>query len=268
MVFASRLPLGLRLLLGGITFTFVGIWWFVDGLLNGVMNEIIGGLVWKGPLLALAGVSAACYGYSKLTARSRRDPDRPSGSVRQLVGSMCSWCRRPIRSTLEGKLCDGCGNAVHHRCIKPQATLTSAGRCYTCGVLLSDAEVLRDRQGQSQPVARGPYLVSKVCPSCGCAEFKRLRPERLLAFASDRICVVCQMRYTPPTPLWGALVFILVGLLLAGFGLVGLTTRLVVIAANGNLLALPAMAFEGFIGFLGILALVQGLRALIKRRKS
>jgi len=36
---------------------------------------------------------------------------------------------------------------------------------------------------------------------------------------------------------------------------------------SGNPLGLPAMACEGFLGFLGVLAIVQGIRALVRPGK-
>jgi hypothetical protein len=59
-------------------------------------------------------------------------------------------------------------------------------------------------------------------------------------------------------------VFLVSGFLLAGVGFVSLVLRLM----SGNVLGIPAMACEGFLGLLGILAIVQGLRALVKPGKA
>jgi hypothetical protein len=101
--------------------------------------------------------------------------------------------------------------------------------------------------------------VSKVCPNCGHAEFRQRRPEKLIAFTWDRVCKACGTRYTPPTPVWAAFVFLLAGLPLAAFGVLGVVFRL----ASGNPLGIPAMACEGFLGLLGILSIVQGVRSLV-----
>jgi hypothetical protein len=111
------------------------------------------------------------------------------------------------------------------------------------------------------------YPVSKICPNCGHAEYKPRKPERLVAFTWDRVCKACETRYTPPTPIWAAVVFLLLGLLLTGFAAFSLLLQ----AARGNgyvLGGVPAMAFDGFLGFLGLLAIYQGLRALIKPGKA
>lgn len=62
---------GLRLLLGGIVCAGIGVWWFVDALTTGVMDEVFGGLVWKGPILACAGLGATYYGYHMLIGEER-----------------------------------------------------------------------------------------------------------------------------------------------------------------------------------------------------
>lgn len=104
------------------------------------------------------------------------------------------------------------------------------------------------------------FPISPVCPGCGNAAHQTIRSEDFVAFANDRICTACNTRYTPPTPTWAAIVFILVGIVLGGFGGLSLVVRLM----SANPAGLPAMACEGFLGFLGILAFAQGIRALMK----
>ena len=69
----------LRLLLGGIGCALIGIWWSIDGLTDGFMNEVIGGLVWKGPLLGVAGVAAAFMGYRMLSDKGSTSGDEGHG---------------------------------------------------------------------------------------------------------------------------------------------------------------------------------------------
>lgn len=115
-----------------------------------------------------------------------------------------------------------------------------------------------------RPTVKGVNPVSRVCPHCGNAEYKPRKPERLIAFTWDRVCKACETRYTPPTPMWAAVVFLLLGFLLVGFAAFSILVR----AASGNVLGIPAMLCEGFLGFLGLLAIYQGLRALIKPGKA
>ncbi len=65
--------LNVRLLLGGGGCTLLGLWWLVDGASGGPMDAVIGGLLWKGPLLSLAGAGAVYYGYRMMTDSGPRD---------------------------------------------------------------------------------------------------------------------------------------------------------------------------------------------------
>ena len=55
------------------------------------------------------------------------------------------------------------------------------------------------------------YPISATCPQCGGTEYTCRKPERLVAFVSDRVCRACNTRYTPPTPVWAAVLFIVIG---------------------------------------------------------
>jgi hypothetical protein len=101
----------------------------------------------------------------------------------------------------------------------------------------------------------GSLRVAKNCPDCGSKEYKKVRPKRWIAFTQDRLCMGCGFRYTPPTPRWAAVVFIIAGLLLAAFGLIGVLAGL----ARGNPVPL---ACEGLLGVIGVLAIIHGVRCL------
>jgi hypothetical protein len=60
--------------------------------------------------------------------------------------------------------------------------------------------------------------VSKACPKCGANEYTRWKPDRLVAFAADRVCAACHTRYSPPTPVWGAVICLLAAPVLALLG--------------------------------------------------
>ena len=98
--------------------------------------------------------------------------------------------------------------------------------------------------------------MSLICPACGEKGYKGVRPEKFIAFSWDRVCKSCGIRYTPPTPIWAAIVFIFAGVLLAGFGAVSIVIRLASVDSCG----IPAMACEGFLGLLGVLAIIHGIR--------
>jgi hypothetical protein len=57
------------------------------------------------------------------------------------------------------------------------------------------------------------YPISEKCPQCGGSDFTIRQPETYVAFVCDRECKACQTRYTPPTPAWAGMLFILIGLL-------------------------------------------------------
>lgn len=131
----------------------------------------------------------------------------------------------------------------------------------------SQVEAPRPTPQQKWQEAKAPlggYPISKVCPSCGNAEFKKRRPDRLVAFTYDRICRACGTRYTPPTPLWAALAFLLVGLVLLGFG----GTSVIFAVLSGQVVGIPAMLCNGFLAILGLLAIGQGITGLFSAGKA
>jgi hypothetical protein len=60
---------------------------------------------------------------------------------------------------------------------------------------------------------------SSKCPARGGLNFKRPKPDRLVAFADDRVSVSCGARYTPPIPVWAGIAFMACGLALPVLGL-------------------------------------------------
>jgi hypothetical protein len=96
------------------------------------------------------------------------------------------------------------------------------------------------------------YPISFECPrGCG-TEYEKCGSEEWVAFVSDRICKRCGTRYTPPTPVWAAVVFIVVGLILVACCLFAV--------GGGN--GLGDLLSVGLIGFIGIMAIRHGIRAL------
>jgi hypothetical protein len=68
----------------------------------------------------------------------------------------------------------------------------------------------------------GAYPVSEICPDCGAVDFRKVYPEGKVAFTYDRVCKRCRTRYTPPTPAWASLLFILIGGVFVAIGSVGI----------------------------------------------
>ena len=181
----------------------------------------------------------------------------------QLVGATCAICQQRIGSVLEGKFCSACDSPVHTKCSQPGAG--SDGKCSTCGVDTAAMQAARRREQERRQVRAsipGVYPISKTCPSCGGGEYTEKRPERWIAFAKDRVCTACNTRYTPPTPLWAAGIFIAAGVLLAVAG--AFTTFVEVTAASPNVLSI---VFYIAMLSLGLAALVHGLRTLLQPGK-
>ena len=110
------------------------------------------------------------------------------------------------------------------------------------------------------------YPISEYCPRCGSREYTRRKPETTIAFTDDRVCNRCQARYTPPTPVWAGIVFILIGtVLVAPSAFLHITAFLwprgsfVSGFSGGCATAGPAL--------IGITAIVHGVRSLVNRRK-
>jgi hypothetical protein len=99
------------------------------------------------------------------------------------------------------------------------------------------------------------YPISAACPQCGGTEYARRKPNRQVAFVSDRVCRACSTRYTPPTPVWAAALFLLAGLTLPFLGLM-LTSLLV------HPLSISGLICEGVIAALGVVAFIGGIREL------
>lgn len=146
-------------------------------------------------------------------------------------------------------------------------------QCPHCGSVLPsirDAFCPECRQGLDEPPSKPPpfdlessapirlskYPVRRVCPACQNPEYKSVRPDRWITFTWDRVCKSCGTRYTPPTPQWAAMVFIIAGLPLVAFGLFGVAVGL----SRGN--PIP-IACEGVLALLGVLAIIHGLRSLV-----
>jgi hypothetical protein len=116
------------------------------------------------------------------------------------------------------------------------------------------------------------YPISRICPACGGSAFRRVQPETRLAFVSDRICEDCGTRYTPLTPGWAALLFILAGLLALSLGGYHLMARWPLKwPPNTPLLRNPSLQVGSVtmaLGVLGILAISHGCRSLLRGRQQ
>lgn len=163
--------------------------------------------------------------------------------LKQVVGLKCLRCQQRIGSVLEGSFCNTCDSPVHTQCARPES---SAGLCPACG---SEATVKPPAPPAPPPEGPAPYPVNKDCPKCGPGEFKKRKPKRYIAFTYDRVCKSCGMRYTPPTPVWAGVLFLLVGILILGFVALSVLASLV---NEGGVFMPPQMWAYAFVGLLVI----------------
>ena len=104
------------------------------------------------------------------------------------------------------------------------------------------------------------YPIAKVCPQCGGTNYDTKAPGGFMpAFTMDRICKACGTRYTPPTPAWAGIVFIVIGLLLAGFSGIALLPTL----AGREGTHIPAC--EIVLGIMGVACVVYGITSFSQR---
>jgi hypothetical protein len=172
----------------------------------------------------------------------------------QLVGCRCVRCQQIISSIVEGEFCRDCGNPVHKHCAALSAS--STGKCTTCGGEVSNPMAVEGRKALTEEAQRplqGNYPVSRYCPACESTEFTTVRPTRWIAFKYDRVCNRCGAAYSPPTPLWASIAFIVAGIMLTGYAPLAL------------LLGSPC---DGLLIVPGMMAIGQGLRGIIRMGKA
>jgi len=178
----------------------------------------------------------------------------------QLVGETCAICHERITAAYNARFCKECGNAVHDGCLTAKAVAASDGRCSVCGGDRGSPLAVQ-RRAEERRAAKNEkrqYPVSKVCPQCGQQRYTTAKPGTWVAFRLDRICTDCESRYTPPTPQWASVLFIVAGVtLLVCAPLFGLT---VISAAGGGFLAFVLLSGPLALG--GLVAVNHGVRTL------
>jgi hypothetical protein len=201
----------------------------------------------------------------------------------EVAGSGCVLCRQKIDSLFDGVFCQECGGPYHHKCFNG-ATARAAGRCGSCGadlmVVAAESEQRRASQGgrtktcpfcdatNAETVGRcqcgytfGQTVeIATACPTCGGTTYRRTRPRRRITFVWDRICKGCKTRYAPPTPLWAAIIFALVGCLIVAEGLWHVLRSVV----NESPFIVLIFAINAVWIFLGALLLRHGVRSMFR----
>jgi hypothetical protein len=116
------------------------------------------------------------------------------------------------------------------------------------------------RTPEPTAVAAPPVAPTRDCPKCGCPVFKKVKPRTVVAFGSDRKCVMCETRYVPPTPIWAGVVFAGLALLFGVVSLVAVPLALVALF-QGAVTVRPGV-------FIAVLLPVITLGCVLQARNS
>jgi hypothetical protein len=102
------------------------------------------------------------------------------------------------------------------------------------------------------------------CPNCDGIEYTRVTPDGGSAITYDRVCRGCGTRYTPPTPLWVAVLVIVSGILLVlpGIVAIGAVITMAITNAQGTLGSLLASSCLVPPSILGVTCIVHGWRSI------
>lgn len=98
--------------------------------------------------------------------------------------------------------------------------------------------------------------ICSYCPKCGSRRFQSVRPTGFFAYRKDQQCIACDTAYSPPTPAWAAILFILIGLLLV----IGCVVSLIIALARGWIAGLPLNLLFTVVGLLSLRQGIYGLR--------
>lgn len=122
---------------------------------------------------------------------------------------------------------------------------TSARKCTSCG---------GGFDGTPPPAQDG--TIAKVCPNCSSRRYSRIAPDRRVSFAYDRQCIDCGTTYVVPTPVWGAVAFVMIGIFFVLWGILNL------FSGPGSL----ASVILGIVGLMvGLASAKHGIGTLLQR---
>lgn len=142
--------------------------------------------------------------------------------------------------------CAGCG----------ESHTEDADICWNCGT---------DRDGRPDPQFRRadepdpPVPVATICPDCSSTAYHPVRPAAWVAYMNDRVCEACGTRYTPPTPRWAAVLFLVNG----GLFTIGAGLNLLILVLVGCPSVLALVVNLAFLTH-GLAAVSHGVRALAR----
>jgi hypothetical protein len=95
---------GMRMIVGGGGACLIGLLWFASGLSGEDLFGVLGGGIWKGPLLTLAGIGAVIMGARMLREDSRDTGLNPNEDLVSTVE--CPHCGR--ENSVNTPVCPQC----------------------------------------------------------------------------------------------------------------------------------------------------------------
>jgi hypothetical protein len=99
-----------------------------------------------------------------------------------------------------------------------------------------------------------------ACPRCGNAEHHKVKPRSFVYFKVDRLCTKCPTYYSPPTPIWASVLFIVLG---GGMAVIGLPLLFLGLQKASSF---AVLFYGGVLSAIGLLCAVQGIRYLLQKR--
>jgi hypothetical protein len=108
--------------------------------------------------------------------------------------------------------------------------------------------------------------VGRKCPECGCTEYRKVKADAIVAFTDDRKCLACGTRYAPPTPAWAAVLFMVLGVLITGTGIV--TAAYFAFREINAAEAVKSWLYGGIMIVFGIACVIHGVRSLRQGRED
>ena len=89
---------------------------------------------------------------------------------------------------------------------------------------------------------------SVQCPECNSTNMLRVKPKDFVAFSSDYKCRDCDLQFPAPVPIWGSVLFIVLGLPFACLGAFWVYANLrsdnpIALIIGGGILAMGGASF-------------------------
>lgn len=98
------------------------------------------------------------------------------------------------------------------------------------------------------------------CPYCRNNEYTKIKPNKTIYWAKDRVCTLCQTRYTPPTPIWGSMLFLILGAILAIASVVPIWGSIFPL----NPCSLITIPLFSLLMAMGIIACIEGVQSMFR----